>query len=137
MGEKASVTLLFVTLGLLEPISAAWAKKDKVDVTLTEPANGALSHAPAAIVLSAIAQAKQKNHPIVKVEFFQGTNLIGAVAGPRRGDQYTLNWAGVAARATRGIEAAPNKTAANRTLRNIGSYSVRPLIYRPIPRRCA
>jgi len=97
VGEKASVTLLFVTLGLFEPISAAWAKKDKVDVTLTEPVSGALYHAPAAIVLSAIAQAKQKNHPIVKVEFFQGTDLIGAVAGTRAGDQYTLNWAGVAA----------------------------------------
>jgi RHS repeat-associated protein len=97
VGEKASVALLFVTLGLFEPVSAAWAKKDKVEVTLTEPVSGALYHAPAAIVLSAIAQAKQKNHPIVKVEFFQGTNLIGAVAGPRAGDQYTLNWAGVAA----------------------------------------
>ena len=97
MGEKASVTLLFVTLGLFEPISAAWAKRDKVEVTLTAPAAGALYHAPAAITLSAIARARQKNHPIVKVEFFQGTNFIGAVAGPRRGDQYTLNWTGVAA----------------------------------------
>src|SRR5207247_6904806 len=42
-------------------------------------------------------QAKQKSHPIVKVEFFQGTNLVGAVAGPRRDDQYTLNWTGVVA----------------------------------------
>src|SRR5882672_9217249 len=97
MGAKASVTLLFVKLGLFEPISAAWAKNDKVDVILTEPVSGALYHAPAAVVLSAVAQAKQKSHPIVKVEFFQGTNFIGAVAGPRRGDQYTLNWAGVAA----------------------------------------
>src|SRR2546425_7818016 len=97
MGEKASVTLLFVTLGLLGPVSAAWAKKDKVEVTLTAPAAGALYSAPAAVVLSAIAQAKQKNHPIAKVEFFQGTNLIGAVAGPRPRDQYTLNWTGVAA----------------------------------------
>ena len=97
MGEKASVTLLFVTLGLFVPVSPAWAKKDKVEVTLTAPAAGALYNAPAAVVLSAIAQAKQKSHPIVKVEFFQGANLIGAVAGPRRDDQYTLNWAGVAA----------------------------------------
>ena len=97
MGERASVILLFVTLGLFEPISAAWAKKDKVDVTLTEPVSGALYHAPAAIVLSAIARAKQESHPIAKVEFFQGTNLIGAVAGPRPRDQYTLNWIGVAA----------------------------------------
>src|SRR2546425_2626984 len=97
MGAKASVTLLFVTLGLAEPISAAWAKKDKVEVRLTAPAAGALYNAPAAIRLSAIARTKQKNHPIAKVEFFQGTNLIGAVAGPRRGDQYTLNWTGVVA----------------------------------------
>src|SRR5438128_11317597 len=97
MGEKASVTLFFVALGLFEPVSAAWAKKDKVDVTLTEPVSGALYQAPAAIVLSAIARAKQQSHPIVKVEFFQGANLIGAVAGPRLDDQYTLNWAGVAA----------------------------------------
>jgi RHS repeat-associated protein len=96
VGEKASVALLFVALGLYEPVSPAWAKKDKVEVTLTAPAAGALYNAPAAIVLSAIARAKQKSHPIVKVEFFQGTNLIGAVAGPRRGDQYTLNWASVA-----------------------------------------
>src|SRR5882672_3172427 len=97
MGAKASVTLLFVTLGLFGPVSAAWAKKDKVDVTLTEPVSGALYHAPAAIALSAIAQAKQNSHPIVKVEFFQGTNLIGSVTGQRAGDQYTLNWTGVAA----------------------------------------
>jgi len=97
VGEKASVTLLFVTLGLFVPVSPAWAKKDKVDVTLTEPVSGALYHAPAAIVLSAIARAKQESHPIAKVEFFQGTNLIGAVAGPRPRDQYTLNWIGVAA----------------------------------------
>jgi RHS repeat-associated protein len=95
--EKASVALLFVTLGVFGLVSAAWAKKDKVEVTLTAPAAGALYNAPAAIVLSAIAQAKQKSHPIVKVEFFQGTNFIGAVAGPRRGDQYTVNWTGVAA----------------------------------------
>jgi len=97
VGEKASVALLFVTLGLFEPISAAWAKKDKVDVTLTEPVGGALYHAPAAIVLSAIAQAKQKNHSIAKVEFFQGTSLVGSVTSPQLGNQYTLSWTGVAA----------------------------------------
>src|SRR5882762_8200218 len=97
MGAKASVTLLFVTLGLFGPVSAAWAKKDKVEVTLTAPAAGALYNAPAAVVLSAIAQAKQKNHPIAKVEFFQGTSLVGSVTGPRAGDQYTLSWTGVAA----------------------------------------
>src|SRR5438094_652337 len=97
MGARASVTLVLVTLGLFGPVSAAWAKKDKVEVTLRAPAAGALYNAPAAVVLSAIAQTTQKNHPIAKVEFFQGANLIGAVAGPRGDDQYTLNWAGVAA----------------------------------------
>src|SRR5438094_2622609 len=97
MGARASVTLVLVTLGLFGPVSAAWAKKDKVEVTLRAPAAGALYNAPAAVVLSAIAQTTQKNHPIAKVEFFQGANLIGAVAGPRRDDQYTLNWTGVAA----------------------------------------
>src|SRR5713101_8255331 len=97
MGAKASVTLALVTLGLFGPASAAWAKKDKVEVTLRAPGAGALYNAPAAVVLSAIAQAKQKSHPIVKVEFFQGTSLIGTVAGPQLGNQYTLSWTGVAA----------------------------------------
>src|SRR5438876_8437560 len=97
MGARASVSLVLVTLGLFGPVSAAWAKKDKVEVTLTAPAAGALYNAPAAVVLSAIAQAKQENHPIAKVEFFQGTTLIGSVAGPQLGNQYTLNWIGVAA----------------------------------------
>jgi RHS repeat-associated protein len=97
MGAKASVTLVLVMLGLFGPVSAAWAKKDKVEVTLTAPAAGALYNAPAAVVLSAIAQAKQKNHPIAKVEFFQGTNLVGSVTGPQLGNQYTLSWTGVAA----------------------------------------
>ena len=97
MGEKASVTLLFAALGLFAPVSPAWAKTDKVEVTLTAPAAGALYNAPAAVVLSAIAQTKQKNHSIAKVEFFQGTSLVGSVTGPRPGDQYTLSWTGVAA----------------------------------------
>src|SRR5467141_219513 len=97
MGAKASVTLVLVTLGLFGPVSAAWAKKDKVEVTLTAPAAGALYNAPAAVVLSAIAQAKQKDHPIAKVEFFQGTSLVGSVTGPQLGNQYTLSWTGVPA----------------------------------------
>src|SRR5438445_10736090 len=97
VGENASVALLFVALGLFGPVSAAWAKKDKVDVTLTGPAPGALYNAPAAVVLSAIAQTKQKSHSIAKVEFFQGMSPVGSVTGPRAGDQYTLSWTGVAA----------------------------------------
>src|SRR5438094_3753662 len=97
MGARASVTLVLVTLGLFGPVSAAWAKKDKVEVTLTAPAAGAVYNAPAAVVLSAITQTKQKNHPIAKVEFFQGTTLVGSVTGPQAGNEYTLSWTGVAA----------------------------------------
>src|SRR5437867_4231694 len=97
MGAKASVALVLVTLGLFGPVSAAWAKKDKVEVTLTAPAAGALYNAPAAVVLSAIAQTKQKNHPIAKVEFFQGASLVGSVTAPQLGNEYTLSWTGVAA----------------------------------------
>src|SRR2546422_9288685 len=97
MGAKASVALVLVTLGLFGPVSAASAKKDKVEVTLTAPAAGALYNAPAAVVLSAIAQAQQGNHPIAKVEFFQGTSLVGTVTGPQLSHQYTLSWTGVAA----------------------------------------
>src|SRR5437879_11531389 len=97
MGAKASVALVLVTLGLFAPVSPAWAKKDKLEVTLTAPAAGALYNAPAAVVLSAIALTTQKNHSIAKVEFFQGTSLVGSVTGPRAGDQYTLSWTGVAA----------------------------------------
>src|SRR5437899_7493207 len=97
MGAKASVALVLVTLGLFGPVSAAWAKKDKVEVTLTAAAARALYNAPSAVILSAIAQTKQKNHPFEKVEFFQGTSFVGSVTGPRAGDQYTLSWTGVAA----------------------------------------
>src|SRR5256884_2635662 len=97
MGAKASVALVLVPLGFFGPVSAAWAKKDKVEVTLTAPAAGALYNAPAAIVLSAMARAQQNSHPIVKVEFFQGTSLVGSVAGPQAGNEYTLSWTGVAA----------------------------------------
>src|SRR6266850_6025 len=93
MGEKASVTLLFVALGLFEPISAAWAKNDKVDVILTEPVSGALYHAPAAVALSAIAQAKQKSHPIARVEFYKGATLIGTAASA----PYSVTLSGAAA----------------------------------------
>src|SRR3989442_255593 len=123
MGAKASVALVLVTLGLFGPISAAWAKKDKVEVTLTAPAAGALYSAPAAVVLSAIAQTKQKNHPIAKVEFFQGTSLVGSVTGPQAGDQYTLSWTGVAsgiyaltARVTDNLAGAMTSLAVNVTV---------------------
>jgi len=117
--------VLFVALGLFGPDSAAWAKKDKVEVTLTAPAAGALYNAPAAVVLSAIAQAKQKNHPIAKVEFFQGTSLVGSVAGPQPGDQYKLSWTAVAAAPIRS-RPKPRTTGRHRSLGSGFDHRERP-----------
>src|SRR3989449_7925001 len=126
MGAKASVALVLVTLGLFGPVSAAWTKKDKVEVTLTAPAAGALYSAPAAVVLSAIAQTKQKNHPIAKVEFFQGTSLVGSVAGPQLGNEYTLSWTGVAA-GTYSLTAKATNDKGDTDLSDPGSITVNAL----------
>jgi len=96
MGAKASVTLVLVTLGLFGPVSAAWAKKDKVEVTLTAPAAGACTTPLRLSVLSAIAQAKAEGPPNRKGGIFQGTSRRQRHR-PRAGDQYTLSWTGVAA----------------------------------------
>ena len=69
MGEKASVTLLFVALGMSEPTSAAWAKKDKVEVTLTAPAAGALYNAPAAITSHSGFMLRVKLEQLARQEF--------------------------------------------------------------------
>jgi RHS repeat-associated protein len=71
--------------------------RDKVDVSLVAPAGGALYLAPASVRLVAAASAKQKNHPIVKVEFFAGSALIGAVPGPDALGQYAFDWTGIPA----------------------------------------
>ncbi len=60
-------------------------------VNLTAPANNAVFAAPAAIALS--AAATDTVGAVAKVDFYQGTTLIGtATAAP-----YSFNWTGVAA----------------------------------------
>lgn len=65
----------------------------KVQVRLTAPLAGTPYTAPATVTLAADAQARQKNHPIVRVEFYRGTTRIGvATAVP-----YTVVWNAVPA----------------------------------------
>lgn len=60
-------------------------------VTLTSPANGATFTAPASIALAASASAPGDS--ITRVEFFQGTTMLGQdLTAP-----YTFNWSNVAA----------------------------------------
>ena len=59
-------------------------------VSLTSPSNGAVFTAPASITLS--ADAADSDGTIAKVEFFQGSTLVGTVtAAP-----YTFTWSSVA-----------------------------------------
>lgn len=94
---RAPIAAATLAMILLLAQGQAIAKKDKVEVTLDAPASGALYNALAAIELKATAYAKQRNHPIVKVEFFQSATKIGASTVPVAGHQYALNWTGVPA----------------------------------------
>src|SRR5215831_357668 len=68
----------------------AWAA---LSVSLTAPASGAVFQAGSTIALTASATASNKNHPIVKVEFFQGATLIGTdTTSP-----YSFSWTNVPA----------------------------------------
>ena len=62
-------------------------------VGLSSPANGASLIAPASVTLS--ATASDSDGTIAKVEFYNGTTLIGA--GTLAGSSYTLSWNSVAA----------------------------------------
>ncbi len=70
---------------------------DKIQVTLTAPAGGALYAAPASVSLVARASARQKNHPIARVHFFADATRIGTVPGPSATGEYAFTWNGVAA----------------------------------------
>src|SRR5690348_11686990 len=70
---------------------------EKVQVTLSAPASGALYAAPATVQLVAQASSRQKRHPIARVDFFAGNTLIGTVPGPSANGQYAFVWTGVAA----------------------------------------
>jgi regulation of enolase protein 1 (concanavalin A-like superfamily) len=72
-------------------ISANTATNAPPVVTLTAPANGASYTAPATIVLS--ATATDSNGTIARVEFYNGTTLLGTDTS----SPYTYNWTNVAA----------------------------------------
>jgi RHS repeat-associated protein len=87
-------SIIGAALALTLFCGTASAKNDKVEVRLTGPS---LATAPAMIALTATAFATQKNHPIAKVEFFQGDVLIGASTVPAAADQYVFQWTEVPA----------------------------------------
>jgi RHS repeat-associated protein len=69
--------------------NSAWA----ISATLTAPAAKAVFAAPAAITLTATATPTNTSRPIVKVEFFRGTTLIGTdTTSP-----YSFTWSNVPA----------------------------------------
>jgi RHS repeat-associated protein len=93
---------LFLTLALCGATSIALAQKEKVELALTAPANGAVYTAPASVTLSAVARAtllpaaaeQAINNPqaIAQVEFFAGALLLGAVSGPQADNRYAFTW---------------------------------------------
>src|SRR5436853_3557812 len=85
----------------------------QVSVTMTAPANGASFTAPAAVTLSATA-TPPSGYTISKVEFFQGTTLIGTDTS----SPYSISWTNVAqgsytltAKATAIKKQSPDQTA--------------------------
>jgi hypothetical protein len=85
----AVVALTLMMLGA-QPTWAAPPNKAPT-VTLTSPANGATFTAPATITLS--ANASDSDGTILRVDFYQGTTLLGT----RTAAPYTITWSGVAA----------------------------------------
>jgi chitinase len=108
---------------LLSAISSAWAQ---VTVTLTAPTSGATYTAPAAVTVSANA-TPPSGYTISKVEFFQGTTLIGTDTN----SPYSINWSNVGqgsysltAKATAIKKNSPNQT---------GTSSARSITVNPPP----
>ena len=72
----------------------AWAvPQPKVTVEFSVTNGNQLLVAPAEVDLSADAFARQQNHPIVRVEFYSGTSLIGSTTT----SPYTAAWNNVPA----------------------------------------
>jgi RHS repeat-associated protein len=99
---------LFLTLALCGAASIALAQKEKVELALTAPANGAVYTAPASVPLSALAraallpaaaaeQAISNPQAIAQVEFFAGALLLGTVSGPQPDNHYAFTWTNPAA----------------------------------------
>lgn len=81
--------------GLLLILSTTvWAvPPPKVTIDFTVSAANSVMIAPGVVEMTADAWTKQQNHPIVKVEFYQGSTLIGtSTTSP-----YTTTWSNVPA----------------------------------------
>ncbi len=75
------------------PLTAVAGKNIAPTVSLTAPLNSASFTAPATITLSATATATATDGSIAKVDFYQGTTLIGTATGT----PYTYTWSNVPA----------------------------------------
>jgi len=64
-------------------------------VAMTAPANGATFTAPAAVTVS--ASAADTDGTISRVDFYDGTTLIGSSTTPVSGNTYSVNWNNVPA----------------------------------------
>ncbi len=86
--------IALIALAIPLHASAKGTKKDKGKVTVTwlAPASGVTLTAPANVALTATAESKQANQPIVLVEWFNGPTLIGSATAPSTGITYALPW---------------------------------------------
>src|SRR5262249_31332438 len=72
-------------------ITVTQAVNQPPSVSLTSPANGATFVAPASITLT--ASASDPENRMARVDFYQGTTLLGSAAAP----PYTFTWSALAA----------------------------------------
>ena len=77
---------------LPSPAHAVVKDTTKVVATWIAPTNGSVLTAPATIVLSVDAEAKQANQPIVSVEFFNGATQFGSQTTATSGLNYQVSW---------------------------------------------
>lgn len=64
-------------------------------VTMTAPTNGTVFTAPAAVTVS--ASATDTDGTISRVDFYNGTTLLGSSTAPASGSTYSINWNNVPA----------------------------------------
>ena len=86
----AFIAMFALALPLHADAKGTTKDKGKVTATWLAPVNGTTLLAPASVTLTATAEAKQSNHPIVLVEWFNGPNLIGSATAPTSGLTYAL-----------------------------------------------
>jgi hypothetical protein len=101
--HNPSASTLFITANSREAatnkpqliITTAGGNNIAPSVTMTAPANGTIFGAPANIAVS--AAASDVDGSISKVDFYNGTTLIGSSTVPASGNTYSVNWSNVAA----------------------------------------